>query len=160
MISSLQKKHVSHVLQDGSAIVNGLLGKDIHVLREAVEVLLLLGELLPELEELFLLTLADSVVLGGALAALEGIAVKIVSLSDGPIGIIQCGNNCHAGHSRHGYTYPWPPVLGGAPVSPSAMARAVVEKVARRGRKAAVLVKVVRSMMGERGGYGWMEWIG
>jgi hypothetical protein len=45
-------------------------------------------------------------------------------------------------------THPGPPVLGGAPVSPSPMALAVVVKVARMGRKAAVLVKVVRSMMG------------
>lgn len=52
-------------------------------------------------------------------------------------------------------THPWPPVLGGAPVSPSAMARAVVVKVARRGRNAAVLVNVVRSMMGN-----WDEGVG
>lgn len=32
-------------------------------------------------------------------------------------------------------------------MSPSAITRAVVENVARRGRKAAVLVKVVRSMV-------------
>lgn len=45
--------------------------------------------------------------------------------------------------------YPWPPVLGGAPVSPSAIARAVVEKAAvRMGRRAAVLAKVVRSIVG------------
>ena len=48
-------------------------------------------------------------------------------------------------------TDPWPPTLGGAPVSPSAMARAVVVKAARKGRKTAVLVKVVRSMMLETG---------
>jgi hypothetical protein len=44
--------------------------------------------------------------------------------------------------------HPSPPVLGGAPVSPSAMARAVVVKVARRGRIAAVLVKTGRSILG------------
>lgn len=47
--------------------------------------------------------------------------------------------------------YPWPPVLGGAPVSPSAMARAVVLKVARRGSRAALLVRVVRSIVGSEG---------
>lgn len=44
------------------------------------------------------------------------------------------------------FTYPAPPVLGGAPVSPSLMARAVVLKAARMGRKTAVLVRVVRSI--------------
>jgi hypothetical protein len=46
------------------------------VLGEAGKVLLLLGNLLPEVEELLLLALADSVVLGGALAALEGITAR------------------------------------------------------------------------------------
>lgn len=45
-------------------------------------------------------------------------------------------------------THPVPPSLGGAPVSPSPMARTVVVKAARRGRTEAVLVKVVRSMIG------------
>lgn len=48
-----------------------------------------------------------------------------------------------------GDSYPWPPVLGGAPVSPSPMARVVVvkalEEVRREGR--ASLVKVVRSIL-------------
>lgn len=47
-----------------------------------------------------------------------------------------------------GKTHPGPPVLGGAPVSPAAMARAVVEKAARdssAGR--ASLVTEVRSMV-------------
>lgn len=44
-------------------------------------------------------------------------------------------------------TYPEPPVLGGAPVSPWLMARAVVLKAARMGRKTAVLVRVVRSIL-------------
>lgn len=44
--------------------------------------------------------------------------------------------------------HPWPPVLGGAPVSPSAMARALVVKAARRGPRAAVLRKDVRSIAG------------
>ena len=30
-------------------------------------------------------------------------------------------------------TYPWPPVLGGAPTSPAAMARTVVEKARETG---------------------------
>lgn len=43
---------------------------------ELLEVRLLLVELLPELHELFLLALADGVVLGALLTALEGIAVE------------------------------------------------------------------------------------
>lgn len=43
------------------------------MLREAVKVLLLLGELLLELKELLLLALTDGVVLGGLLAALESV---------------------------------------------------------------------------------------
>jgi len=47
------------------------------VLGEALEVLLLLGELLAELQELLLLALTDSVVLGRALAALESVAIWV-----------------------------------------------------------------------------------
>lgn len=47
--------------QLGEGLRGGLLR--VHVLGKAVEVLLLLGELLPELEELFLLALADGVLL-------------------------------------------------------------------------------------------------
>lgn len=47
---------------------------NIHVLGQAVEVLLLLGKLLLELQELLLLTLSDSVVLIGLLASLESIS--------------------------------------------------------------------------------------
>lgn len=50
----------------------------IHVLSKAIEVLLLLGELLLELQELFLLALADGVVLGGLFAALEGVTAVFV----------------------------------------------------------------------------------
>lgn len=46
-----------------------------HVVRKPHEVLLLLGELLLELQELFLLPLTDGVVLGGLLALLESITV-------------------------------------------------------------------------------------
>jgi hypothetical protein len=53
----------------------------IHVLRKALEVLLLLGDLLPELQELFLLALTDGVVLGGLFAALEGVAAVILKQS-------------------------------------------------------------------------------
>lgn len=52
-----------------------LLGNLVNVLGEAIEVLLLLGQLLPELEQLFLFALADGVVLGGLFAALEGVAL-------------------------------------------------------------------------------------
>jgi len=44
------------------------------VVRELLEVRLLLGQLALEIEQLFLLALPDSVVLVGALAPLEGIA--------------------------------------------------------------------------------------
>lgn len=47
-----------------------------HVVGQLLEVRLLLGELLLELEEPLLLALADGVVLAGALTALEGVAVS------------------------------------------------------------------------------------
>jgi hypothetical protein len=45
------------------------------VLGQALEVLLLLGKLLLELEELLLLALADGKVLASTLAPLEGVSV-------------------------------------------------------------------------------------
>lgn len=52
------------------------------MLRQALEVLLLLGKLLAELNELLLLTLADSEILTSTLASLEGIsAVEGVSVA-------------------------------------------------------------------------------
>jgi hypothetical protein len=48
--------------------------RDVHVIRELLQVRLLLGQLLLELEELLLLALADGVVLVGLLALLEGVA--------------------------------------------------------------------------------------
>lgn len=48
---------------------------DIHVVLELLQVSLLLPELLLELQELFLLALADSEILVDLLALLEGIAV-------------------------------------------------------------------------------------
>jgi hypothetical protein len=53
---------------------------DVHVLGEALEVLLLLLELLLELHKLLLLTLADGVVLAGTLSALESVAIGLVSM--------------------------------------------------------------------------------
>ena len=50
-------------------------GVDKHVVRELLQVLLLLLELLLQFQQLLLLALLDGVVLGGALAALEGITV-------------------------------------------------------------------------------------
>lgn len=47
---------------------------DVHVIRELLQVRLLLGQLLLELQKLLLLTLADGVVLVGLLALLEGVA--------------------------------------------------------------------------------------
>lgn len=74
------------------------------------------------------------------------------------------GRYCIARRRTREKTHPGPPVLGGAPVSPSDIARAVVLK-ARRGRKAAVLVNCVRSMLGNeerevgrRGGRWWLWW--
>lgn len=74
------------------------------MLGQALEVLLLLGNLGLELEELLLLALADSVVLGGTLAALEGIAAEIFSLSIGLLEIVSHGSNGHARQIRHGGT--------------------------------------------------------
>lgn len=51
------------------------------MLRQPLEVRLLLGELLPELEQLLLLALLDGPVLEGLLAALEGVSVGVVSKS-------------------------------------------------------------------------------
>jgi len=45
------------------------------------------------------------------------------------------------------WTYPSPPVLGGAPVSPAAMVRADVVKVRRMAVERAALVKDVRSIL-------------
>lgn len=53
----------------------------VHVLSQTIEVLLLLGQLLPELEQLFLFALADGVVLGGLFAALEGVTVERVHIN-------------------------------------------------------------------------------
>lgn len=47
---------------------------DVHVIRELLQVRLLLGQLLLELQKLLLLTQADGVVLVGLLALLEGVA--------------------------------------------------------------------------------------
>jgi cell division ATPase FtsA len=47
----------------------------VHVVRKLLQVVLLLSELLPELQQLLLLALLDRVVLVGALALLEGVAV-------------------------------------------------------------------------------------
>lgn len=56
--------------------INWVVGGDVHVLGEALEVLLLLLELLLELNELLLLALADGVVLVGLLSSLEGVTVE------------------------------------------------------------------------------------
>ncbi len=51
-------------------------GGGLHVVRQLLQVGLLLGQLLLELLELLLLALADREVLAGALAPLEGVAVE------------------------------------------------------------------------------------
>jgi hypothetical protein len=48
----------------------------VHVVRQLLQVGLLLGQLLLELAQLLLLALADRVLLAGALASLEGVAVE------------------------------------------------------------------------------------
>ena len=53
----------------------------VHVVRQLLQVGLLLGQLLLELLELLLLALADREVLAGALASLEGVAVEGVVVS-------------------------------------------------------------------------------
>ncbi len=53
----------------------------LHVVRQLLQVGLLLGQLLLELLELLLLALADREVLAGALAPLEGVAVEGVGVS-------------------------------------------------------------------------------
>lgn len=57
----------------------------VHVLREAVEVALLLDELLLELNELLLLALADGVILVGLLPSLERVAGRMISAVRGAI---------------------------------------------------------------------------
>jgi len=52
-------------------------GQVSHVIRELLEVVLLLLDLLPELEELLLLGLADEQLLVGALTLLEGVSVLV-----------------------------------------------------------------------------------
>lgn len=50
-----------------------------HMVGQLFEVILLLAELLAQLEQLLLLTLADSVVLVGLLALLEGVTIMAPS---------------------------------------------------------------------------------
>lgn len=50
---------------------------NIHVVLEHLQVSLLLSELLLELQELFLLTLANRIVFVGLLALLEGVTIDI-----------------------------------------------------------------------------------
>lgn len=52
-------------------------GRVLHMVRQLLDVGLLLGELLAQLLELLLLALADGVVLAGALASLEGVAMGV-----------------------------------------------------------------------------------
>jgi hypothetical protein len=114
---------------------NGGRGEDKHVVAQLLQVQLLVLDLLLELEKLLLLALSDGVVFASPLATLEGITavdrLSAMALSDwhGPL-------SGYISHIRgYGETveaaYPWPPAFGGAPTSPSAMVRNVVE-MARR----------------------------
>lgn len=139
---------------------------------ELLQMGLLLGDLLLHLQKLLLLALADGVVLGGLFALLEGVARErgMVSLE-----FLHCmrmggGSFGHAGsgwrracgevplpgelpavQAGGSWTYPGPPILGGAPVSPADMTRVVVVKAARdaraTGRLAVALVTAVRSIV-------------
>ena len=86
---------------------------------ELFEVFVLLLKLLLELKELLLLPHSDGIVLVGFLALCECISVQRKAISTSP------------GSWRATATHPdaWPPTRG-APVSPPAMARVVVEKAA------------------------------
>ena len=111
-----------------------------------MQVSLLLGKLLLELQQLLLLTLADGVVLGGTLTSLEGVAGKralaIASLISRILEV--CCLREIMGPQGRGETHAWP-VLGGAPVSPSAMVRAETVKVrmgvASAGRVSLLLLR-------------------
>ena len=107
------------------------------MVRELLEVSLLLVELLPQLEELLLLALPDGVVLLRLLTSLEG--VSVLGLRTGQLGGVW-GEILRT-------THPWPPVLGGAPVSPAPMRRAEVAKVRLASAGRTALVMVVRSML-------------
>ena len=62
-------------MQLGMGDGNRVCGYCSHVVRQLLEVLLLLGEAGLELDKLLLLALPDGVVLAGALALLEGVSV-------------------------------------------------------------------------------------
>jgi hypothetical protein len=63
----------------------------LHVVRQLLDVSLLLGELLAQLLKLLLLALADRVVLAGALASLEGVAVGVTLDFGWPMYGLCCG---------------------------------------------------------------------
>ncbi len=95
-----------------------------HVVLELLQVFMLLCQLLLELQELLLLTHTDSVVLIGLLTLGKGITNKCQSLA------------YSSGLLQRGSTNPdATPAERGAPVSPLAMARVVVEKAARDWRE-------------------------
>jgi hypothetical protein len=152
-----------------------MLGKvSSHVIRELLEVCLLLGQLLLQLQQLLLLAHADGIVLVGTLTALEGIAsfrvsinlvaiiLKALAFSNSPAPAASAARRCRRGkwarrmirqdRAMRDRAYPWPPAFGGAPVSPSAIARAVAVnarvELSRDGR--ASLVKDVRSIVASR----------
>ncbi len=108
-----------------------------HVTGQLRQMGLLLGQLLLELHELLLLALPDGPVLGGPLALLEGITAyprRHVSIQHTSTSL-RCDGRSAVGMGK---AYDWP-VLGGEPVSPSDMRRAVVVKArepSRAGRAA------------------------
>ncbi len=90
---------------------------------ELLEVFVLLLKLLLQLKELLLLPHSDGIVLAGFLALCECISVQGKRLVYLP----------EAGDQQSTHPDAWPPTRG-APVSPPAMARVVVEKAARDRR--------------------------
>lgn len=69
----------SHQSQKACNSCRGRRIQNVHVVRELLQVSLLLGQLLLELLELLLLALADRIVLAGALALLEGVPVQLAA---------------------------------------------------------------------------------
>lgn len=135
---------------------------------EFLQVILLLRNFLLHFFELLLLALTDGKFLAGPLTPLECVSVTGVGQRGVSSNAILASNGGQEatrnalGELRDAtnWTYPAPPVLGGAPVSPSAMTRAVVVKVARearrRGCRAAVLTTEVR-IIAVSDNYGCLE---
>ena len=97
------------------------------MIRELIQVCLLLCNLLLELHELLLLTLTDSIILRGLFSLGECVTIVKEKLSANALPKYDCEIGITA--------YPWTvPPDRGAPVSPPAIARTEVENAARDWR--------------------------